>query len=133
MREQLDCNQPAERSLARIQILIAGMPQLADDVIRGAIREQEDMQLVDSHAADQLLAGEKVDTPDVLIVGLDGPFIPAFCAPLLYGNPYLKVLAVSTTGHDTALYEMRPHKVALGNITASGLMDAIRSSFPEAR
>jgi hypothetical protein len=122
-------NQPAEGTLARIRILIAGMPQLIADVIRGTLAEQPDMQLVDDNCAvDDLLSGQKA-APDVLIVGLDGAAIPAFCAPLLYGTPHMKVLAVSNHGLDTALYELRPHRVALGNVTPNGLVHAIRGSF----
>ena len=109
------------------------MPQLIADVIRGTLSKQSDMQLVDEkRAANDLLLSGRSSAPDVLIVGLDDSAIPAFCAPLLYGNPYLKVLAVSTTDQETALYELRPHRVALGNVTPSGLVDAIRGTFREA-
>lgn len=125
-------NSAGGRELASIQILIAGMPQFAADVIRGTLRGQADIQLVnDDCSADALLAGQNADVPDVVIVELDEDGIPAFCAPLLYSNPRLKVLAISATDHDTVLYELRPHKVALGNVTPRGLVDAIRDSFRE--
>lgn len=118
--------------MVHIRVLIAGMPQLLADVIRGTLRQHPDLRLLDeTTSADALLAPAQTEVPDVLIVGLEGSAIPAFCRPLLYGNPHLKVLAVSTTGEDTALYELRPHRVALGNVTPSGLVDAIRGSFQE--
>ncbi len=118
--------------MVRIQVLIAGMPQLLADVIRATLLQQPDMQLVEENrAVNDLFPAARADVPDVLIVGLNGGGIPTFCGPMLYGNPRLKVLAVSTTGEDTALYELRPHRIALGNVTPGGLVEAIRGSFEE--
>jgi hypothetical protein len=120
--------------LARIRILIAGMPQFLADVVRDTLNGHADLDLVDDDcAAEVLLTPEALEMPDVLIVGLNGGVLPAFCAPLLYGNPQMKVLAVSATGHDSALFELRPHRVALGNVTPDGLLAAIRGTFKEAR
>jgi len=115
--------------MAPIQVLITGMPQLLADIVRGTIRQHPDLRLLEeSCGAEDLLRADRPEIPDVLIVGLEGTAIPAFCGPLLYGNPGLKVLAVSVTGEGTALYELRPHRVAIGNVTPDGLVDAIRGS-----
>jgi hypothetical protein len=114
--------------LARIQILIAGMPQFLADVIRASLLEHADMQLIDETCSvNHFLSAGNTVTPDVVIVGLDDASLPSFCQPLLYGNPHMKVLAVSMTGNGTALYELRPHRIALGNVTPTGLVDAIRA------
>jgi len=47
---------------------------------------------------------------------------------LLYNAPRLKVLVLEGAGQTAMLYELRPHRTPLGEVSKAGLVDAIRAA-----
>jgi hypothetical protein len=109
--------------------MLGSMPRLLRDLIGAAIGDAPDMSLVDGD-------GVGVDeTPpfdlsnaDVLIVGVRDDGTTELFEPLLYAQPHMTLLAIGFNGRSATLYELRPHKVALGDVLPGGLIDAIRAS-----
>jgi hypothetical protein len=52
----------------------------------------------------------------------------AACWPLLFARPRMKVFAIGSDGRDMSLYELRPREVAFADVSALGLVAAIRES-----
>jgi hypothetical protein len=44
----------------------------------------------------------------------------------MYARPSTRVLAITLAGGRGHLYELRPHRVPLGDVSPQGLLDAIR-------
>lgn len=94
------------------------------DIIVDAVTNEDDMELVDVDLqTERDLEGVPVD---VLIVGTSEPNDEAIPSRLLSIAPRMSVLMVATTGVAAALYQLRPQRKSLGQVTAAGLINAIR-------
>jgi DNA-binding NarL/FixJ family response regulator len=112
----------------RIRILLADLPRMLHDIIQSIIAEQADMSVVGTTQDRASMTGALARThADVAIIGLRGNESEAVLEPLLRANAHLKVLAISGDNRAATLYELRPHSVALGDVSPSSLMDAIRT------
>jgi DNA-binding NarL/FixJ family response regulator len=100
-----------------------------------------------SHAFGQILAGtddiEIVGTAtegieillttgasraDVVVIVMEGDTVPGICTHLLAEYPHVKVLGVTGDIRRAVLYELQPRLVPLGEMSPSGLPDAIRTA-----
>jgi hypothetical protein len=94
------------------------------DIIVDAVTGEDDMDLIDVDRPTRHDL-ERADV-DVLIVGTGEPNDDAVPSRLLSIAPRMSVLMVSTTGDAAALYQLRPQQRPLGQVTAAGLINAIR-------
>ena len=112
-----------------IRVLLTALSRFRGEIVREVVAAHPDMVLVtDSIDSDALLSGRAADVADVVIVGAEDERLPAVCGPLLYARPRVKVLAMEERGGDVVLYELRPHRVALGNMSAEHLAEVIRGT-----
>jgi DNA-binding NarL/FixJ family response regulator len=112
-----------------IRVLLAELPPALRDVFMPAVAGQADMELVgemDSPVEILLAAGQ--GRADVVVLGMPGIELPGIAGQLLDEYPQLKVLAVNLDRRRLLLYELQPQLVLLGEVTAAGLLDAIRTA-----
>jgi DNA-binding NarL/FixJ family response regulator len=104
------------------------MPPLLMDMIKDTIAAQPDMAVVDIAAGDaQLLRlAERADA-DIVILSRQTPTERARYGPLLFGRPNMKVFEIVDEGRRCLLYELRPSRIAIDEISPQGLLDAIRA------
>ena len=96
------------------------------DIIVDAVSNEPDIELMSvepQSERDLESAGA-----DVLIVGTAEPNDLEVPARLLYVAPRMSVLMIAASGSAAVLYELRPRKLPLGDVTAAGLIAAIRLS-----
>jgi hypothetical protein len=67
---------------------------------------------------------------DVVVVGQDPQGERDSYLPLLLRHPRVKVLAITDNGKSGALYELRPRRIFLGEISARTLANAIGRRAP---
>jgi hypothetical protein len=91
------------------------------DIVEEAILKQSDMELI----ADAL---ELSSTPDVAVVGTTEPEESSDATTLLAQWPRSRILMIAIGGHDAVMYELRPHKTRLGEMSPARLIDAIRGT-----
>lgn len=92
-----------------------------------AIAIQPDMTLVDTVPSPTLigaaLRGRDIDI--VIVEQLEGePMVPT--TELLHESPRLRVLSISAVGPELTLHMLRPHEVAMGNMSLLALLRTIR-------
>lgn len=68
--------------------------------------------------------------PRVVITSLDGGADPAVVPPpaltqLLDAHPHLKILVVEGDGRSGSMWELRPHRVSLGELSPKRLIHAV--------
>lgn len=118
----------AEAALKRIRVFLAGMPPLLHDIVRDALRNQADMELVgDFGEGDAVSTALKNGDVDVVILGARQPDDYAIAGRVFIDAPRSKVLAIATSGRSAVMYQLRPHKKMLGDVSPQSLIDAIRS------
>jgi DNA-binding NarL/FixJ family response regulator len=115
--------------LNHIRIVLWDMPPLLFEMLRDAIAPQGDMELVGT-AGDEPNLGALLENTeaDVVVVKRDGGPKRNAVEGLLYRRPRLRVFEIVDGGRGGLLHEMRPRRIALGEISPQRLIDAIRGT-----
>ena len=104
------------------------------DIVRDMIDRQTDMQVVgEVSSRDDDIASSSVADVDVLVAGLADDSLSEPYARLMRRNPELTVLGITGDAKRAFLFELRPHRIPLGDASPDGLLGAIRAaSRPDA-
>jgi DNA-binding NarL/FixJ family response regulator len=117
----------------RIRVLLWGMPAMLVNIIADTISSQQDMDVVSGADATASLADAAAQAnADVVILVRNGEHERAHYRDLLYAHSRLKVIEISGEGRYGALYELRPRRIALGELSPPRLIDAVRTSVTQA-
>ena len=116
--------------MKRIRILVAELPSLMLDVLHHVVGSEPDMAIVGVVNDGDVLAATRRARADLVIIGQRPDDGHEDYAQLLLRQPRLKVLAIATTGGTGSLYELRPQRITLGDISARSLTNAIRGRAP---
>ena len=96
------------------------------DIIVDAVIDEPDLEITGMDLRSDLDLA-RLDA-DVVIAGASEPGDSPVPSRLLSIAPRISVLMVAASGRTAALYELRPRKTPLGDVTAAGLIAAIRDS-----
>lgn len=118
--------------LKQIRILLAGMPKLMIEILRHSIAAEPDMTVVEVAHGDDLGSAAQRMCADVVVVGRKSNERADY-SRLLRQQPRLRVLTIEDSGKTGALYELRPRRIPLGEISAHTLSKAIRGRGPPGR
>ena len=103
-------------------------------MLESAVAQADDMGVVgraDSVAQLwQLAVGRDAD---VVIVGLRNRILPSYYVELLLERPRMKVLAIEELGGRARLYELRPERVELGDVSPGDVVEAIRAALTRSK
>jgi hypothetical protein len=103
--------------------IVSALPGMLGAIVADVIRQQPDLELFS--AGDDVAAA--VGETDAEFVLLDAAG-QRECTELLARYPRLKVLSVEDDGRRGFLYELRPHRRPLGEMSPMRLIDALRVS-----
>jgi DNA-binding NarL/FixJ family response regulator len=112
--------------VAPIRILLVAMPRLMRDIVEAQLLREPDMAVVGVAGTLDGLAREIRDSaPDFVLMGAgrDGSL-----EPLFEERPAMRVLSIEPANADADLYELRPHRVHLGQVSAREIVTAIRAA-----
>ena len=112
--------------MERKRIVLIDMSPLLREIVREIIVREPDLEIVAEH--DTVDVGEAVerDEPDFVIVGADAAS-DGQVRSLVGARAGLRALEVHSDGKESVLYELRPHRIALGEISSDTLLRAIRA------
>jgi chemotaxis response regulator CheB len=109
------------------RIVLVDMPRILREIIERAVADEPDMEIVDSEAGNMpLREAIEASEPDFVIAGADYDF--GEVARVLDERPRLRVLAVAGDGREAFLYELRPTRTPLGEVSPRTIVDAIRGA-----
>lgn len=102
---------------------------MLSDIITDIVTSQPDMEMVGT-VTDGVAAAVTVSETDadVIVLGLPDAELPSEYAALLSARPQTRLLGVSGDGRRAFLYEVRPYRSALGEVSPEALIAAIRSA-----
>jgi len=118
----------------RTRIVLCGLPRLLADILRATIADHPDLEL-----AGELVGHEspwddpRTQTADVVLHGSGNGADQETARALLYATPRSRVFQLTASGADTYVYELRPERTFLGELSPQELVDAIKSRGPAAR
>jgi DNA-binding NarL/FixJ family response regulator len=120
--------------LVSIRILLADLPQMLRSIIRDIVAGQPDMEVVGELAGQVGVPAMVEQTGATFVIvrhtGLDPQDV---IGELLACRPPTRVLAIADEGRAGILYELRPHRIPIGELSAASLVAAIRGWPPDAQ
>jgi DNA-binding NarL/FixJ family response regulator len=110
------------------RVLLIDMPRILREVIREVLIAQPDIEIAGELESEEGVAiAAEESAAEVIIFGSEERELPAAWRKLLEQRPGLRVLTVLSDGRESYLYELRPHRVPLGEVSPEGLLRAIRT------
>ena len=114
--------------MERTRIVLIDMSPLLREIVREALSDEPDLDVVAEHDA-VADVGEAVAraAANFIIVGSDAAThdsVRAFVA----STRGVRALEVQSGGKESVLYELRPHRVSLGEISTDTLLRTIRAA-----
>jgi DNA-binding NarL/FixJ family response regulator len=117
-----------------IRVLLVDLPRLPRELIQRAVAAEDDMLVVgstpDLEELPRAVAGSE---PEFVIVGLIGDKLPPTAERFVQDQARLKVLGVEAHEGKAFLYELRPERAALGEVSPADVVAAIRRTAAPAR
>lgn len=116
--------------MPRIRVVLSEMPRLLRDIVQNVLADRPDVVLETARAgtlAESLAASQA----DVAIVAEPAPNAEDHAA-VLYAHPRLRVVGISGDGRCAHLYELRPHRISLGELSADALVRVVRAGHSAA-
>jgi AmiR/NasT family two-component response regulator len=113
--------------MAEIRVIVGAVPQLLGEIITLALAREVGVRVVAE--ADDEAALVDVCTrvrPDVVVLGSPDDDAQAIGHRLLQRCPLAKVIALTLNGRSAFLFELRPYKLPLGELSPSELGQVIR-------
>jgi DNA-binding NarL/FixJ family response regulator len=96
------------------------------EIVRDSVARQSDMEIVgDFGESDEFL--EAVEGVDVAIIGAREPDDSTLARKVLQASPSTRVLIIAMNGDSAVLWELRPYKVRIDDVSPESLIRAIRS------
>jgi len=112
-----------------VRVLVAAMPRILVDIIKGIVTSQHDFALVGEVSSEDELLQAAIDRrADVIIIGALAKTKSSDLHSLLYRRPRMKLIAIADGGRTAVLYELQPHIIPLEEISSTTLIAAIRST-----
>lgn len=102
------------------------MPRILREIIEQAVADEPDMEIVEAETGVPLREAVESSKADFVIAGADYDF--GEVARALDERPRLRVLAVAGDGREAFLYELRPTRTPLGEVSPRTIVDAIRGA-----
>jgi|SRR5262245_15751167 len=118
-----------ETLIEPFRILLVDMSRLVGELVEGAVVRSDDMGVVGrTSSLTELHELARETDPDVVIVGIGDDELPEECLDLLLERPRVKVLALQEHAGRARLYELRPERVEIGDVTPDEVVETIRAA-----
>jgi DNA-binding NarL/FixJ family response regulator len=115
-------------ALEQTRVILVEMPRMLREIVREVVANEPDLEVVDEADRDAALAAIRASGACVVITQREEPACESI-GRWLDTRPQVRVLALSSDGRDGAVYELRPEKRLLGEISPPTLLAAIRDEL----
>jgi hypothetical protein len=112
--------------MTRVLVISTGLPRMLGEIVGHALARYADVQLAVAAATASTLALAVRDSGADVVVGADSQFPDAAVSALLDEFPRVRVFTLTSDARMAWLSELRPERVALGEVSPERLAEAIR-------
>ena len=113
--------------MTRALLITTGLPTMLGDILSHALVRYPDVELVVAAAPPGGLGTAVRDAEPDVVIGAESQLPGAVVCALLDGFPRSRVFTVTTDARMAWLCELRPERVALGELSPERLAEAIRA------
>jgi len=115
--------------VTRFRVVVLGARRLMRELITEALSADPEIEITNEAADETALATIAARRgADVVIVGQDQWNASEAFEALHLLRPSFKVLAITDDGRQAFLYELHPQETALGQLSSTGLLEAVRGA-----
>jgi hypothetical protein len=100
---------------------------LTSEIVKGILAGAEDIEVVGELSMREVGGPDRSVEVDVAILDGDDQYLSRRAYELLTRQPLLRVLAIVAGGREGSLYELRPQRTPLGELSSEALLDAVRT------
>ena len=104
-----------------------GLPGLVGEMIEAAVEARPGLLLVRAPDTSDIRKAIGAADPHVLVVGTSDAHLAPSWLEVLQARPGLRVVTLDPVRGTGILYEMRPHAVALGDVSPADIVTAIET------
>ena len=116
-----------------MRVLLLELPRLLRGILEHAIQQQDDCELLKDMQNELEALTKQSIQPDIVVLGLTEAQDTALVAPLLARWPMTQVLTVMQAGDQATVYELRPYKRVLGQMSPTEFVDTLCQVVRESR
>jgi hypothetical protein len=116
--------------MTRVLVISTGLPRMLGEIVGHALARYADVQLAVAAAPASALALAVRDSGADVVVGADSQFPGAAVCALLDEFPRIRVFTLTSDARMAWLSELRPERVALGEVSPERLAEAIHMPRP---
>ena len=110
----------------RIRVVLVELTGITREVVKGILADAPDIELVGDVSMEDF-SDPGAAAADVAILAGDDGVLTRRAHELLKVRPLLRILAVGQGGREGSLYELRPHRTPLGELSSQVLLGAVRT------
>lgn len=111
----------------KTRIVLVSMPRMQREILSESLAAP-DIEIADGAGDGAGLIEAAEESGAEFVIAGAGRFAPDEVARLLDVHPGVKVLALSESGRQGLLYELRPHRIPIGDLSPDALLATIRGS-----
>src|SRR5262249_30339141 len=97
------------------------------EIVRDSLASEPDMEIV-GDTDDRSEVFRSIADVDVVILGAREPSDSSLAEDLLRASSSTRVLAIAANGRSASMWQLRPYRVPLGEVSPESLVGAIRAS-----
>ena len=117
-----------------IRIVLAEMPKVLRAIVGRALDREHDMSVIAENVPTERLQSLALESrADVVVVRGDESHASSDYRSLLFACPRVKIVAISRSGHDATLSELRLARSTLMGVSPRSLVEMIRDAVRESR
>jgi DNA-binding NarL/FixJ family response regulator len=110
-----------------VRILLVDMPRLVRDMVENAARSDPGVEVVGVLRDADAIGAASAGDAEVIVVGVEQRELPAGCRALLDERAAgLRLLGIEAGDGGAYLYELRPRRSPLGELSPAEVVDAIK-------
>ena len=117
-----------------VRVIVGKVPRLLGEIVTTVLAKEQGISVIgEAESADELLDLCARAQPDLVVLGSIEIDAEEIGRQLLRRSPNAKVVALSENGRKTFVFELRPHKVEIGELSAKELVQVVTRLLQEDR
>ncbi|MES9852171.1 MAG: hypothetical protein ABW170_10100 [Candidatus Thiodiazotropha sp. L084R] len=118
--------------MSDIRVILGKVPCLLNEIISKAILRESNISIVGKANSEHELFKLCVNTQaDLIILGSTDAGFEEIGNSLLQQFPKVKIVVLTESGRSSFVYELRPHKVEIGELSAEELVGLVMHLFKQ--
>jgi hypothetical protein len=116
------------RAVHSITVLVAGFRGMFAEIVTRFLTGQRDLDVIQRTEPGEVLAAVRERDVSVVLLPMIDDELPLLGGQLLAAKPSLRVLGIAENGRAASLFELKPVRRSLGELSAEALADAVRAA-----